>query len=67
MKDSGSAILATCGQDETIALWDVQTGDRIKVLRAPRPYEKLNITGIKSLTEAQKTTLKALGAVENRA
>ena len=67
MKDSGCAILATCGQDEAIALWDVQTGDRIKVLRAPRPYEKLNITGIKSLTEAQKATLKALGAVENLA
>jgi hypothetical protein len=63
----GLGRIYACGQDEAIALWDVQTGDRIKVLRAPRPYEKMNITGIMSLTEAQKATLKALGAVENLA
>jgi hypothetical protein len=30
----------------------------------PRPYERMNITGVKGLTEAQKATLKALGAIE---
>jgi hypothetical protein len=29
-----------------------------------RPYENMNITGITGLTEAEITTLKALGAVE---
>jgi hypothetical protein len=30
-----------------------------------RPYEGMNITGVKGLTEAEKATLKALGAVED--
>jgi len=33
-------------------------------LRTPRPYEGMNIAGVAGLTEAQKSTLKALGAVE---
>ncbi len=28
------------------------------------PYERMNITGVTGLTEAQKANLKALGAVE---
>ncbi|WP_292774992.1 NB-ARC domain-containing protein [Nostoc sp. NMS9] len=55
-----------CGsQDETIKLWDVSTGDCLRILRSPRPYEKMNITGVTGLTAAQLVTLKALGAVEN--
>ncbi len=30
-----------------------------------RPYERLTITGIQGLTQAQKATLRALGAVED--
>ena len=45
--------------------WDVQTGECLKTLRIDRPYELMNITGVKGLTEAQKATLKALGAVED--
>jgi hypothetical protein len=29
----------------------------LKTLRADRPYERMNITGVKGLTEAQKATL----------
>jgi WD40 repeat protein/acyl-CoA-binding protein len=58
-------ILFSCGEDETIKLWDVNSGDCIKRFRVPRPYEGTNITGITGLTEAQKATLKALGAVED--
>ncbi len=50
--------------DETIKEWDVETGKCLKTLRVPRPYESMNITDIKGLTEAQRITLKALGAVE---
>ncbi|AFZ19075.1 WD40 domain-containing protein [Allocoleopsis franciscana] len=39
---------------------------RIKTLRIPRPYEGMNITDIKGLTAAQKSTLKMLGAVDDR-
>ncbi|NEO33490.1 MAG: hypothetical protein F6K36_24310 [Symploca sp. SIO3C6] len=58
-------FLASCSEDETIKLWDVKSGEYLKTLRAPRPYEGMNITGISGLTEAQKSTLKSLGAVEN--
>ncbi|HBB33653.1 MAG TPA: hypothetical protein DDZ80_24965 [Cyanobacteria bacterium UBA8803] len=57
-------ILASGSRDETIKLWDVKTGECLKTLRAKRPYEGMNITGIRGITEAQKVTLKALGAVE---
>jgi len=57
--------LASGSEDETIKLWDVQTGECLKTLRSPRPYERMNITGVTGLTEAQKATLKALGAVED--
>lgn len=50
--------------DETIRSWDTQTGVCLDSWRTPRPYEGLNITGIQGLTEAQCTTLKALGAAE---
>jgi WD40 repeat protein len=56
--------LASGSTDETIKLWDVNTAECIKTLRAERPYEGMNITRVRGLTEAQKTTLKALGAVE---
>ena len=56
--------IASSSADETIKLWDVKTGECLKTLRADRPYEGMNITGITGLTEAQKATLKALGAVE---
>ncbi|MBP5971308.1 hypothetical protein HW132_00800 [Brasilonema sp. CT11] len=58
--------LVSGSQDETIKLWDIRTGECLKTLRSPRPYEGMNITGVTGLTEAQKTTLKALGAVEGQ-
>ena len=57
-------ILASGSADETIKLWDVETGECLKTLRAERPYEGMNIAGVTGLTEAQRSTLRALGAVE---
>ena len=57
--------LASCGDDRTIALWDLYSGKHLQTLRRDRPYERLDITGIKGLTEAQKATLRALGAMED--
>lgn len=57
-------MLASASQDETIKLWDAVTGECIKTLPVPKPYEGMNITGVTGLTEATIATLKALGAVE---
>ena len=59
--------LASCGDDNTIQLWDLENGGHIRTLRRDRPYERLDIIGIKGVTEAQKATLRALGAIEDTA
>ncbi len=56
--------LASCGHDGVIRLWNLDNGEQLQALRRDRPYERLNITGIGGLTEAQKATLRALGAFE---
>jgi WD40 repeat protein/transcriptional regulator with XRE-family HTH domain len=58
------AKLASCGDDGAILLWDLHRGEHLQTLRRDRPYERLNITGIKGLSEAQKASLRALGAFE---
>ncbi|MEG4585969.1 NACHT domain-containing protein [Microcoleus sp. MOSTC5] len=62
---SNDQIIATCSQDGTIRLWDFQTCECLKILKSDRHYENMNIAGVTGLTEAEKATLKALGAVEN--
>jgi WD40 repeat protein len=55
--------LASGSWDETIKIWDAQTGQCLQTLRADRPYEGINITGVTGLSTAQKSTLRALGAI----
>jgi WD40 repeat protein len=57
-------FLASCGDDGAIQIWEMDTGAHISTLRRDRPYERLNITGVKGLTDAQKLTLRMMGAVE---
>jgi WD40 repeat protein/transcriptional regulator with XRE-family HTH domain len=59
--------LASCGTDGTIRLWDLESGHALGTLRRDRPYERLTITGIRGLTQAEIATLRALGAVEDEA
>ena len=59
-------LLASCGDDGAIHLWDLESGERVRTLRRDRPYERLDITGVQGLTEAQRASLLALGAVEER-
>jgi WD40 repeat protein len=56
--------LASCGDDGAIVLWDLERGQLLRTLRRDRPYERLNITGIRGLSDAQKASLRALGAFE---
>ncbi|MBD2562825.1 MULTISPECIES: WD40 domain-containing protein [Nostoc] len=55
--------LASSSQDDTIRIWDVKTGECLRILRNDRPYQGMNVTGITGITEAQRASLKALGAV----
>jgi WD40 repeat protein/DNA-binding SARP family transcriptional activator len=59
-----SGQLLASSSDDDIRIWQVDQGECLHILRADRPYEGMNITGATGLTEAQKATLKALGAVE---
>ncbi|MBE9001419.1 NACHT domain-containing protein [Nostoc sp. LEGE 12447] len=58
-------VFSSCAEDGLIKIWNINTGECLKTLRSDRPYERMNITGVKGLTEAEKGTLKALGAVED--
>jgi WD40 repeat protein len=61
-KSPDGRLLASVGDDGAIRIWDIHTTELLRTLRRDRPYERLNITGIQGLTEAQKATLRALGA-----
>jgi WD40 repeat protein len=55
--------VASCGQDGVIRLWDMYSHQHLATLRADRPYERLDISHIRGLTQAQRAALQALGAV----
>jgi WD40 repeat protein/DNA-binding SARP family transcriptional activator len=61
------ALLASGGNYEMIRYWDVRTGASVRTLHVDGPYVGMNITGATGLTEAQRSALKALGALEDAA
>ena len=57
--------LASCGDDGAIHIWDLEGGDLLRTQRRDRPYERLDISGAKGLTQAQRASLRVLGAIED--
>ncbi len=57
-------LFASSSDDGSIRLWHPQTGACLNILASERPYEHMQITAAQGLTDAQKATLKALGAFE---
>ncbi len=55
--------LVSGSDDGSIKCWDTQTGQCLTTLLIERPYERMDITGVQGLTEAQKATLRLLGAI----
>lgn len=58
-------LLLSSGLDATVRQWDLETGNCLQTLITPRPYEGMNIANAIGLTEAERTTLKWLGAVDS--
>jgi WD40 repeat protein len=70
--------LASGGEDETVRLWkfddeiirrwtfegEPPEGDCEMVLRVPGPYAGMNIAGVTGISESQRISLMALGALE---
>jgi WD40 repeat protein/predicted ATPase/DNA-binding SARP family transcriptional activator len=59
--------VASIGKGGALCIWQLDTYERLHTLRAPGPYEGMNITGVTGISDAQKASLKALGAVDGTA
>ena len=57
--------LISGSNDESIKYWHLETGECFDTKRPEKIYEGMNITRVTGVTEAQKATLKALGATED--
>src|SRR5262249_42938401 len=63
LSDDG-CVLARGGEGGVVHVWDPSSGVCVGALRADRRYERLDISGTTGITDAQRTTLLALGAVD---
>ena len=57
-------LLASGGSNGMMKLWDPVTGVCVNTLTLPKPYAGMDIRGVTGITEAQRASLKALGAME---
>jgi WD40 repeat protein len=60
-------LLASGSFGGTVRLWEAPSGAHVRTLRAERRYERLDITGLTGITDAQRRALLALGAVDQQA
>ncbi|MDB9528577.1 NACHT domain-containing protein [Oscillatoria sp. CS-180] len=57
--------IISADENGLIKIWNIRDGSCIRTLKRIKPYQEMNITGTKGLTETVKNTLKSLGAIEN--
>jgi WD40 repeat protein len=57
-------LVASGGFDETVRLWETTRAACPRVLRSARRYERVDITGLTGVTDAQRQALIALGAMD---
>src|SRR5205814_990534 len=55
-------LVVSSGVDGTVRIWTPATGGSLRVLRDDRQFERVDITGLTGVTDAQWRSLVALGA-----
>ncbi len=58
---SDSNLLVVGREQEVVQLWDIKTGKLVQSFRGDRPYERINISGVRGLASSTITSLKELG------
>jgi hypothetical protein len=61
---SDGRLIASGGFDGAVRVWDAATGACRRTLRSDRPFERVDITGLTGVTEAQHMALLTLGAID---
>lgn len=59
-------LVASAGADGSVRLWQARTGECLRVMRADRAYERLDISGLTGVSDAERDAMLAQGAVERR-
>ena len=57
-------LIYTGNAEGYVEIWDAANGERLDKQRIPGPYEGMKIRGVIGISQAQRTSLLALGAVE---
>ncbi|NJL21599.1 MAG: hypothetical protein HC895_13540 [Leptolyngbyaceae cyanobacterium SM1_3_5] len=52
------------GEDEAVKVWNWQNQELRDTLSNPKPYERMNITGVTGLTDSDRSALELLGAID---